>query len=157
MNSCPEGTGCEAADPNAIPLAGEVNDKVLNPFALLPQVASALQLGTRVLVVTRECFDKAKSADRENAPFVRHAVRGQDVTELKARAAMDSIGSGNHREPVGARGMPAIGESESADRIAYGIPALLGTGRDRHRPIPTTARARDRPVLVAFLARGRRP
>jgi hypothetical protein len=131
VNSCPEGTGWEAADPNAIPLAGEVNDKVLNPFALLPQVASALQLGTRVLVVTRECFDKAKSADRENAPFGRHAVRGQDVTELKARAAMDSIGSGNHREPVGARGMPAIGESESADRIAYGLPDLLGTARVR--------------------------
>lgn len=119
VNSCPEGTGWEAPNPNAIPLAGKDIDKVLKPFARLPQVASALQLGTRVLAVTREGFDKVKSAGRENAPFVRHAVRGQDVTELKAGAAIDSIGTGNHRKPVGASGMPAIGESESADRIAY--------------------------------------
>lgn len=127
MNSCTEGTGWEAPNLNAVPLAGEDIDKVLKRFARLP----AMQFGTRVLAVISGGFHKFKSAGRENSSFVRHAVQGQDVIEMKARAAIDSVGTGNHRKPVGASGMPVIGESESADRIAYGIPDLLGTSRYR--------------------------
>lgn len=125
-------TGWQAPDPEAIPLAGEVVDRVLAPFARLPQVASALHLGTRVLAVTRQGFDKVKSTGRENAPFVIRALRGQDVIELEARAVIDSTGTWNHPNPVGASGLPAIGEPEAADRIAYGIPDVLGRARDRY-------------------------
>jgi N-acetylglutamate synthase-like GNAT family acetyltransferase/thioredoxin reductase len=125
-------TGWQAPDPEAIPLAGEVVDKVLKPFARLARVAPALQLGTRVVAVTREGFDKVKSAGRENAPFVIRAIQGGKVIELKARAVIDSTGTWNHPNPVGASGLPAIGESETADRIAYGIPDVLGTARDRY-------------------------
>lgn len=127
-----EPTGWQAPDPAAIPLAGEIVDKVLKPFARLPQVASALQLGTRVVAVTREGFDKVKSAGRENAPFVIRALRGQDVIEIKARAVIDSTGTWNRPNPVGASGLPAVGEPEAIDRIFYGIPDVLGTARDRY-------------------------
>ena len=125
-------TGWQAPDPEAIPLASAVVEQVLEPFARLPEVASALQLGTRVLAVTREGFDKVKSAGREHAPFVIRAQRGHEVIEMKARAVIDSTGTWNHPNPVGASGLPAVGESESADRIAYGIPDVLGAARDRY-------------------------
>lgn len=127
-----EAIGWRAPDPKAIPLAGEVVEKVLMPFARLPQLACALQLNTRVVAVTREGFDKVKTAGRDEAPFVIRAVRDGRTFELKARAVIDSTGTWNHPNPVGASGLPAIGEAEAADRIFYGIPDVLGTARGRY-------------------------
>lgn len=127
-----EPTGWRAPDPAALPLAGEVVEQVLSPFARLPQVASALQLQTRVVSVSREGFDKVKSAGREKAPFVIRALRHGEAIELKARAVIDSTGTWNHPNPTGASGLPAIGESEAAERIFYGIPDVLGRSRSRY-------------------------
>ena len=127
-----EPTGWRAPDPDALPLAGEVVQRVLQPFARLPQVAASLRLGTRVVSVSREGFDKVKSAGREKAPFVIRALRGGETIELKARAVIDSTGTWNQPNPVGANGLPAIGEREAADRIAYGIPDVLGAERSRY-------------------------
>lgn len=125
-------TSWHAPDADALPLANEVVEQVLKPFAQLPQVAAALHLGTRVLSVTREGFDKVKSAGRETAPFVIRALRGNEVIELKARAVIDSTGTWNQPNPLGANGLPAIGEPEAVDRIAYGIPDVLGAARSRY-------------------------
>ncbi len=125
-------TGWQAPSADELPLAGEVVQRVLEPFARLPQVASALQLSTKVIAVTRQGFDKVKSAGRENAPFVIRAVRGGRTFELKARAVIDSTGTWNTPNPVGASGLPAIGEQELADRIFYGIPDVLGAHRSRY-------------------------
>jgi N-acetylglutamate synthase-like GNAT family acetyltransferase len=127
-----ESTGWRAPDPEALPLAGEVVGKVLEPFAQLPQVASVLQLDTRVVSVTREGFDKVKSAGREKAPFVVRAVRAGKTFEIKSRAVIDSTGTWNHPNPIGASGLPAIGEGEASDRIFYGIPDVLGAARGRY-------------------------
>jgi N-acetylglutamate synthase-like GNAT family acetyltransferase len=127
-----EPTGWRASDPEGLPLAGEVVDRVLKPFARLPQVASALHLATRVISVTREGFDKVKSAGREKAPFVIRAMRNGEAIELKARAVIDSTGTWNHPNPVGASGLTAIGEDEVQDRNFYGIPDVLGQARSRY-------------------------
>ena len=47
-----------------------------------------------------------------------------------ARAIIDASGTWTTPNPLGASGLPAAGEAEFADRIAYGIPDILG--RDRH-------------------------
>ncbi|MBX3605595.1 MAG: NAD(P)-binding domain-containing protein [Piscinibacter sp.] len=127
-----EPTGWRAPDPQALPLAGEVVARVLAPFAALPQVAAALQLDTRVLAVTREGFDKVKSAGRANAPFVIRAEHRGEIVEFKARAVIDATGTWNHPNPVGASGLPAIGERGLAERIFYGIPDVLGAQRGRY-------------------------
>lgn len=127
-----EPTGWRAPDPEELPLAGEVVEKVLAPFARLPQVASVLHLDTRVLCVTREGFDKVKSAGREKAPFVVRAERAGEIFEMKARAVIDATGTWNHPNPIGAGGLPAIGERAAAQRIFYGIPDVLGAARARY-------------------------
>ena len=47
-----------------------------------------------------------------------------------ARTIIDASGTWTTPNPLGASGLPAIGEAEFAGRIAYGIPDILG--RDRH-------------------------
>lgn len=125
-------TGWQAPRADGLPLAREIVEKVLVPFAQLPQLAAALQLNTRVLGVSREGFDKVKSAERETAPFVIRAQRNGEVFELRARAVIDSTGTWSTPNPLGANGLPAIGEAEAAAQIAYGIPDILGAQRSRY-------------------------
>jgi hypothetical protein len=109
-----------------------VVEHVLQPFAHLPEVAAGLRLRTRVVSVSREGFDKVKSAAREQSAFVIRATQGGKVIELRARAVIDATGTWNRPNPLGANGLPAIGEADAADRIFYGIPDVLGAHRDRY-------------------------
>jgi hypothetical protein len=47
-----------------------------------------------------------------------------------ARAVIDASGTWATPNPLGASGLPAFGEAEFADWIAYGIPDVLGRDRD---------------------------
>lgn len=127
-----EPTGWQVPPGDELPLAGEVVQRALEPFARLPQVASALQLSTNVVAVARAGFDKVKSAGREQAPFVIRAVRKNQTVELKARAVIDCTGTWNTPNQLGANGLPAIGEQALSDRIFYGIPDVLGVHRNRY-------------------------
>ena len=127
-----EGTGWIAPPANGLPLAREIVERVLQPFAELPRVASVLRLNTKVIAVAREGFDKVKSAGRGEAPFVIRAEHDGRTIELRARAVVDSTGTWHTPNPLGANGLPAIGEAEAAGQIAYGIPDVLGSQRSRY-------------------------
>ncbi len=127
-----EPTGWQHPEPNELPLAGEIARRVLQPFAQLPQVAARLHLRTRVVSVSREGYDKVKSKGRESAPFIIRAIRDGKPIELRARAVIDSTGTWNTPNPVGASGLPALGERDAAQRIFYGIPDVLGVHRARY-------------------------
>jgi NADPH-dependent 2,4-dienoyl-CoA reductase/sulfur reductase-like enzyme len=125
-------TGWQAPPPDELPLSREVVERVLQPFAALPEVASALHLNTRVTAVSREGFDKVKTAGREHAPFVIHALQDGRPVTWKARAVIDATGTWSQPNPVGANGLPAEGEAAQAARIFYGIPDVLGAHRSRY-------------------------
>ena len=127
-----QSTGWKHPDPHDLPLAGDVVRRVLQPFAELPEVAAALQLRTKVVSVSREGYDKVKSKGRESAPFVIRALRDGKPIELRARAVIDSTGTWNTPNPIGASGLPAIGEREASRHIFYGIPDVLGVQRARY-------------------------
>ena len=127
-----EPTGWKAPAPSELPLAREIVELVLQPFAELPAVATALQLRSKVVSVSREGFDKVKSAGREDAPFVVRAVRDGEPFELRARAVIDATGTWNSPNPIGASGLPASGEQAAAEQIFYGIPDVLGAHRSRY-------------------------
>ena len=124
-------TGWLAPPAAELPLAGEVAEHVLQPFAALPEMASALRLDTTVLAVSREGFDKVKSAGRSEAPFVVRALHGGEPIEIRARAVIDATGTWGTPNPVGASGLQAVGEAEARSQISYGIPDILGTARSR--------------------------
>lgn len=125
-------SGWQAPPANDLPLAREVVERVLQPFAALPEVASALKLNTKVVSISREGFDKVKSAGRAEAPFVVRATQDGKTIELRVSAVIDGTGTWGTPNPVGASGLPAVGELELRDQISYGIPDILGTERARY-------------------------
>jgi N-acetylglutamate synthase-like GNAT family acetyltransferase len=125
-------TGWAAPDPEALPLARDVVERALRPYAALPQVAARLRLGHRVLSVSREGFDKARTLGRDQAAFVLRVAHGGRVEDIRVRAVIDSTGTWNQPNPMGANGLPAIGEEALSDRIAYRIPDVLGAERGRY-------------------------
>ena len=124
--------GWQAPPADVLPPAGEVVTRVLEPFAALPAVAAHLHLNSRVLAITREGFDKVKSVGREAAPFVLRVQHDGVVKEHRVRAVIDASGTWNTPNPLGAGGLPALGESDNSDAIFYGIPDILGQARTRY-------------------------
>lgn len=125
-------SGWTAPPADELPLASEVVERVLEPYAALPAVRGALHLDTRVTAISREGLDKVKSAGREAAPFVIRAVRDGVPMSFRARAVIDASGTWSSPNPLGADGLPALGEREHADAIFYGIPDVLGRDREVH-------------------------
>ena len=115
-----------------LPSAGEVIDEYLAPLAAHPQIAPNLYLNSRVTRITRAGFDKVKTAGRDNAPFVLRVetTQGEEL-EYRARAVIDAAGTWNQPNPLGANGLPALGEGALARRISYGMPDVLGSARAR--------------------------
>jgi len=87
---------------------------------------------SRVVAVSRARHDKAKTAKRELAPFVLQVESAGRIAEHFARAVIDASGTWSQFNPLGAHGLPAIGERENGARIAYGMPDVLGSARLRY-------------------------
>jgi Pyridine nucleotide-disulphide oxidoreductase len=124
--------GWTAPPEDELPLAREIVDRVLRPFAALAGIAPFLKLQTKVIAISREGFDKVKSEGRAEAPFVIRAVERGTPIELRARAVIDATGTWQKPNPLGASGLMAAGEVAAASQIFYGIPDVLGAHQKRY-------------------------
>lgn len=124
--------GWHQPDLEELPLARDIVEKVLKPFAALPEVKRFICFRHRVHSITREGYDKVKSEGREKAPFILQVATPEGITAIRARAILDASGTWSTPNPLGASGLPAIGEEEARDRIHYGIPDVLGPARSRY-------------------------
>ena len=62
-------------------------------------------------------------ADRSAQPFTVHVIDGDGVeSRIEARAVIDASGTWSQPNPLGADGLPALGETAAADYISYRIP-----------------------------------
>jgi thioredoxin reductase len=114
-----------------VPSGAELIARYLEPLAAA--LAPHIELSARVVAVTRKGADKVRSAGRGELPFVlRVAGPAGDVRRIEARAVIDASGTWGSPNPMGADGLPAIGEEEVSDRIATGIPDVLATERARY-------------------------
>jgi hypothetical protein len=128
-----ERQGWERPDPEAHPTGRDLVERYLEPLAATPEIAPRLRLGTRVESITRFGVDKMKDSGREQAPFVLRVRRSDgSEEEVLARAVIDASGTWTNPNPLGAGGVPALGERRFADRIAYGVPDVLGAERARY-------------------------
>lgn len=125
-----EGSGWEAPRGTALPYGGELIDNYLTPLAALPEIASRLQTGARVVAVTRQGLDKTHVRNRDTTPFVvRVEHQDGETRDHTVAAVIDASGTWSRRNPLGTSGLPAIGEDAAADRISSPLPDV--TGRDR--------------------------
>jgi thioredoxin reductase len=77
-------------------------------------------------------FDKVKTRGREGAPFLVRAETPDGMRQYLASAVIDATGTWSQQNPLGADGIPALGETALATRIDYGMPDVLGAARGRY-------------------------
>ena len=127
-----EQAGWSAPDPAAFPTGGEVVEHYLRPLASLPAIRPHLRLGARVVAVTRQRHDRMKDARRNDVPFLVRFEDAEGEHQLLAQGVIDASGTLANPSPMGASGIPAVGEQALGDSIAYGMPDVLGAARGRY-------------------------
>jgi Pyridine nucleotide-disulphide oxidoreductase len=124
--------GWNTPEPEHYPTGGELVARYLEPLATRTALAAHVQTRARVISVARAGYDKVKSAGREQAEFAITYQNGRGPAVLRADAVVDASGTWLTPNPAGANGTQALGEAEQADRIAYGMPDVLGRDRQRY-------------------------
>ena len=127
-----EAQGWQHPDPDALPTGNELIDRYLRPLAQTPALREQIHLNTRVVAVSRRRIDKMKEARRTDAPFVIQVDQQGQEARFLVRAVIDASGTWATPNPLGSDGLLAPGETANADRIAYGIPDVLGKARARY-------------------------
>ena len=127
-----EATGWRPPPLDELPTGAELVARYLRPLAEIPELRARVCTGTRVLAVSRRQHDKVKDSGRETSPF-QLQIRAQDGAEsiFEARAVIDASGSWHNPNPLGANGLPALGERALRQRISYGIPDVLQQDHER--------------------------
>lgn len=127
-----EANGWQAPDPAQYPTGAEVVSRYLEPLAATPELAPHVRLNARVIGITKHRRDRMKNARRETAPFVVRYEQDGEEREVLARAVVDASGTVDTPNPLGAAGLPALGERAAAAHVAYGLPDVLGSARSRY-------------------------
>jgi len=125
-------TGWNSPEPDHYPTGAELVERYLEPLAAKTALASHIHTSSRVTDISRVGFDKLKSKGREAAPFELRYQNGQGPKSVRADAVIDASGTWHSPNPAGANGLRAIGETQAADRMAYGMPDVLGKDRARY-------------------------
>lgn len=113
-----------APDDGAYPTGGEWREAYLQPLAdlLAATPGGAVRYDSRVVGVGRAGRDLLVDSGREGDPFAVHVEGPAGRERLLGSAVVDASGTWTQPNPLGADGYPALGETENAARITYGIP-----------------------------------
>jgi hypothetical protein len=125
-----ERQGWKMPSADLFPTGGEIVSDYLEPLAATPELAAVIETDAHVIAISRRGIDKVVSRGREERPFVLAVKTPTGSRSDLARAVIDASGTWGTPNRLGANGLPADGENEHTDRIAYGIPDVLGRDRD---------------------------
>lgn len=125
--------GWQVPEATAYPTGEDLVREYLVPLSRTIELAPVIEYGARVRGIGRRGIDKVVSRDRELHPFELTIVDSDGrVRRELARAVIDASGTWTSPNPLGAGGVAAEGEEALADRIAHGIPDVLGRERARY-------------------------
>jgi len=129
-----QAAGVEVPDDDACPTGDELCERLLDPVAALPEVATATQFGTRVLSVGRRGLlkhEEIASAERGAQPF-RLLVSRADGSEemIDADVVLDCTGTYAHPNTTGDGGIPAVGETGLGSQIRRTLPDVASEEAD---------------------------
>lgn len=125
--------GWQVPEATAYPTGEDLVREYLVPLSRTTELAPVIEYGARVRGIGRRGIDKVVSRDRELHPFELTIVDSDGrVRRELARAVIDASGTWTSPNPLGAGGVAAEGEEALADRIAHGIPDVLGRDRARY-------------------------
>ncbi|MEV7242766.1 NAD(P)-binding domain-containing protein [Streptomyces sp. NPDC093248] len=116
-------TGWVHPDGAAYPTGGEWAGKYLQPLADV--LGNKVRYGATVTGVARAGRDRIVDSGRDEQPFTVHIQLADGREErITARAVIDASGTWSTPSPMGADGLPALGEKAAAERISYSVPDL---------------------------------
>ncbi len=124
--------GWNRPQPDHYPTGAELVEQYLEPLETRTPLKDRIRTDSRVTAVGRQGFDKVKTKGREAAPFEIRYENGKGAEKLTADAVIDATGTWFSPNPAGANGLAAIGEHDARERIAYGMPDVLGRDRARY-------------------------
>ena len=116
-------TGWVRPDGATYPTGGDWAEQYLQPLADV--LGDKVRYGATVTGVARAGRDRIVDAGRDEQPFTVHIETTDGREErITARAVIDASGTWSTPSPLGANGLPALGEKTAADRISYRVPDL---------------------------------
>jgi hypothetical protein len=124
--------GWNAPDPTVYPTGGDLVAHYIEPLATRTALKDHVKTSSRVTAISRVGFDKAKTKGRETASFEIRYQNGKGPEKLTADAVIDVSGTWFSPNPSGSNGLPAVGETQHAARIAYGMPDVFAADRNRY-------------------------
>ena len=128
-----EADGWTMPQADALPTGGDLCDRYLEPLSRVPGLATAVETGAKVTAISRQGIDKVASRDRTAKPFVLRVRKADGMERVDlARTVIDASGTWSNPNPLGATGLSAIGEAALGDRLASGMPDVLGGQRERY-------------------------
>jgi len=124
-----EATGWTAPEPREFPTGGDLVDQYLEPLGAI--LGDRIRFEHRVIAITRQNRDKVVTEGRDDLPFLLRVASPDGDVDVYADRVIDASGTWMSPNPMGAGGLPAIGE-KGAVKIRYGIPDVLGRERSRY-------------------------
>lgn len=116
-------TGWVRPDGTAYPTGGDWVERYLQPLADV--LGDKVRYGVTVTGVARAGRDRIVDSGREEQPFTVHIETADGGEErITARAVIDASGTWSVPGPMGANGIPALGEKRTAEHITYRVPDL---------------------------------
>ncbi|GGT84452.1 flavoprotein [Streptomyces coeruleorubidus] len=116
-------TGWTRPDGSAYPTGGDWAEKYLQPLADV--LGDKVRYGATVTGVARAGRDRLVDSGRDEQPFAVHVLSADGREErISARAVIDASGTWSAPGPLGADGLPALGEKAAAGHLSYRVPDL---------------------------------
>ncbi|WP_030669758.1 FAD-dependent oxidoreductase [Streptomyces sp. NRRL B-1347] len=116
-------TGWVRPDGATYPTGGDWAEHYLRPLADV--LGDRVRYGATVTGVARAGRDRIVDSGRDEQPFTVHLRTAEGGEErISARAVIDASGTWATPSPLGANGLPALGEKAAADNVSYRVPDL---------------------------------
>ncbi|MFE6529449.1 MULTISPECIES: NAD(P)-binding domain-containing protein [Streptomyces] len=116
-------TGWTRPDGTTYPTGRDWAERYLQPLA--DALGDKVRYGATVTGVARAGRDRIVDSGRADQPFTVHLETADGGEErIAARAVIDASGTWSTPGPMGADGLPALGERRAADRITHRVPDL---------------------------------
>lgn len=123
--------GWKAPAKDVNPTGSELVARYIQPLADTPELAPHIRTGARVIAVTRQGIDKMQTLGRSRHPLLVRVETVTGIEDIPAAAVIDASGTWTTPNPLGANGLPAVGESACAGYLVGGLPDALGVDRRR--------------------------
>lgn len=125
-------TGWTSPTDRRSPTGSEIVERYLRPLGAA--LGDVVETGSTVTAVSRAGLDRSRTIGRAERPFVVRVQRadGRQV-DVRARAVIDASGTWGRSNPLGASGLPALGERDAAEQgfLVGPLPDVLGADRGR--------------------------